>query len=175
MAGHWQGVAARVRAPHRRAFRRFASRSTVSPILPRRVAFSCGTTILPSRALRMRLPAVSGLKLGMKLIVIDPRHVGLANKADIWLRIRPGADGALALGMANILIERGWYDQVHSLMEQWPAGGALRHEPSIASRGAGHRRRWNICRMEYATKKHRSLRSSHGSLQCAGSGSCLAR
>ena len=50
---------------------------------------------------------VAGLKRGMKLIVIDPRHAGLANKADVWLRVRPGTDGALALGLANIMIERG--------------------------------------------------------------------
>jgi anaerobic selenocysteine-containing dehydrogenase len=55
--------------------------------------------------------AVSALKRGMKLIVVDPRQVGLANKADIWLRVRPGTDGALALGLANIMIERGWYDR----------------------------------------------------------------
>ena len=47
----------------------------------------------------------------MKLIVIDPRHAGLANKADIWLRVRPGTDGALALGLANVMIQHGWYDR----------------------------------------------------------------
>jgi anaerobic selenocysteine-containing dehydrogenase len=54
---------------------------------------------------------VAALKRGMKLIVIDPRHVGLAGKADLWLRIRPGADGALALGLAHVMISRGWYDR----------------------------------------------------------------
>ena len=33
---------------------------------------------------------VAALKRGMKLIVVDPRHVGLADKADVWLRVRPG-------------------------------------------------------------------------------------
>ena len=47
----------------------------------------------------------------MKLIVIDPRHVGLASKADLWLRVRPGTDGALALGLAHLVISRGWYDR----------------------------------------------------------------
>jgi len=51
------------------------------------------------------------VRCGMRLIVIDPRHVGLANKADLWLRVRPGTDGALALGIANLMIERGWYDR----------------------------------------------------------------
>ena len=35
---------------------------------------------------------------GAKLIVVDPRRAGLAVKADVWLRVRPGSDGALALG-----------------------------------------------------------------------------
>jgi len=33
---------------------------------------------------------------GAKLIVIDPRKTGSAEKADCWLRVRPGADGTLA-------------------------------------------------------------------------------
>ena len=67
--------------------------------------------------------AVAGLKRGMKLIVIDPRNVGLANKADLWLRVRPGTDGALALGLANIMIERGWYDQ--PFVRRWSNGPLL--------------------------------------------------
>jgi anaerobic selenocysteine-containing dehydrogenase len=51
------------------------------------------------------------LKRGMRLIVVDPRHVGFASKADLWLRVRPGSDGALALGIAHVMIERGWYDR----------------------------------------------------------------
>ena len=35
---------------------------------------------------------VAALKRGLKLLVIDPRNVGLANKADVWLRVRPGTD-----------------------------------------------------------------------------------
>ena len=47
---------------------------------------------------------------GAKLIVVDPRKVGLAAKADHWLRVRPGTDGALALSMTHVMIENGWYD-----------------------------------------------------------------
>lgn len=67
--------------------------------------------------------AVAGLKRGMKLVVIDPREVGLANKADVWLRVRPGTDGALALGLANIMIQRGWYDQ--EFVRTWSNGPLL--------------------------------------------------
>ena len=73
---------------------------------------------------------VEALKRGMRLIVIDPRHAGLANKADLWLRVRPGTDGALALGLANLMIERGWYDR--DFIRNWsngPLSGARRHRP----------------------------------------------
>jgi anaerobic selenocysteine-containing dehydrogenase len=66
---------------------------------------------------------VAGLKRGMKLIVIDPRNAGLTNKADQWLRVRPGTDGALALGLANIMIERGWYDR--RFIQEWTNGPLL--------------------------------------------------
>ena len=48
---------------------------------------------------------------GAKLVVIDPRRAGAANKADPWLRVRPGTDGALALGIARVVLEEGWYDR----------------------------------------------------------------
>ena len=66
---------------------------------------------------------VEALKRGMRLIVIDPRRVGLANKADIWLRVRPGTDGALALGLANLMIEHGWYDR--NFIRNWSNGPLL--------------------------------------------------
>jgi anaerobic selenocysteine-containing dehydrogenase len=60
---------------------------------------------------------VEALKRGLRLIVVDPRRAGLANKADVWLRVRPGTDGALALGLANLMIERKWYDR--DFLCQW--------------------------------------------------------
>lgn len=66
---------------------------------------------------------IEALKRGMRLIVVDPRRVGLANKADIWLRVRPGTDGALALGLANLMIERGWYDR--DFIRNWSNGPLL--------------------------------------------------
>jgi anaerobic selenocysteine-containing dehydrogenase len=66
---------------------------------------------------------VAALKRGMRLIVVDPRHVGLAGKADLWLRVRPGTDGALALGIANLMIERGWYDR--DFIRDWSNGPLL--------------------------------------------------
>lgn len=49
-------------------------------------------------------------KAGAKLIVVDPRRSTMAELADLHLPIKPGTDGCLALGIARILIEEGWYD-----------------------------------------------------------------
>ncbi|MBI2854171.1 MAG: molybdopterin-dependent oxidoreductase [Chloroflexi bacterium] len=49
---------------------------------------------------------------GMKLVVIDPRCSTPAAKADEWIPIRPGTDGAMALAMLNVLLnELGIYDR----------------------------------------------------------------
>ncbi|HZC05456.1 MAG TPA: molybdopterin-dependent oxidoreductase [Ktedonobacterales bacterium] len=65
----------------------------------------------------------AALKRGARLIVVDPRRAGPANKADIWLRVRPGTDGALALGIAHVMIERGWFDR--DFIRDWTNGPLL--------------------------------------------------
>jgi anaerobic selenocysteine-containing dehydrogenase len=48
---------------------------------------------------------------GAKLIVIDPRRTESAERAEFLVQPRPGSDGALALGVARLLIERGTIDR----------------------------------------------------------------
>ncbi|WP_449138759.1 formate dehydrogenase subunit alpha, partial [Slackia sp.] len=48
---------------------------------------------------------------GTKLIVVDPRDIGLAGKADVHLKLRPGTNVAFANGVAHVLIEEGLIDQ----------------------------------------------------------------
>ena len=49
-------------------------------------------------------------KMGNRIIVIDPRYTDTAAVADEHIPIRPGTDGALALGMLNIILEKGLQD-----------------------------------------------------------------
>ncbi|MFQ5827267.1 MAG: molybdopterin-dependent oxidoreductase, partial [Dehalococcoidia bacterium] len=60
------------------------------------------------------------LKNGAKLIVIDPRNIPMAKKADIHARPRPGSDTALALGLMNVIISEGLYDK--EFVERWTEG-----------------------------------------------------
>ncbi len=62
-------------------------------------------------------------KRGAKIIVIDPRRAGLANKASQWLRVRPGTDGALALAIAGVMIARRWFDR--HFIASWSNGPFL--------------------------------------------------
>ena len=57
---------------------------------------------------------------GAKLIVVDPRRIDEAEKADIWLPIRPGTDVALILGWIRIIIEEDLYD--HDFVANWTVG-----------------------------------------------------
>ena len=60
---------------------------------------------------------------GAKLIVIDPRKTSVAEKADLWLQVRPGSDGVLALAMIHVLLEEKLYDE--RFVRQWTNGAFL--------------------------------------------------
>ncbi|GAI24205.1 unnamed protein product [marine sediment metagenome] len=53
---------------------------------------------------------LSAQKRGAKLIVVDPRAIPLAKRADIHIQIRPGTDCALALGLIHVIIAEELYD-----------------------------------------------------------------
>src|SRR5262249_62173254 len=86
------------------------------------------------------------VRLGARLVVVDPRRAGLANKAYVWLRVLPGTDGALALGLASAMIERGWYDA--AFIRDWTNGpllvradnGRLLREAELAAGGGARGR-----------------------------------
>src|ERR1700720_1273060 len=48
---------------------------------------------------------------GAKVVVVDPVSTRTAKKADWHVRIRPGTDAALALGMMNVIIAEGLVDR----------------------------------------------------------------
>jgi anaerobic selenocysteine-containing dehydrogenase len=78
----------------------------------------------PSTSYLAQATAVAETKdRGAALIVVDPRRAGAAAKADQWLRVRPGTDGALALGLAGVMIAEGRYDR--EFIRDWSNGPFL--------------------------------------------------
>lgn len=56
-------------------------------------------------------------KRGCSVVVIDPRRSATAAQADEHIPLRPGTDGALALGMIHVVLEEGLED-VRFIMEK---------------------------------------------------------
>jgi len=69
-----------------------------------------GANPVDTRPLKWRA-ALEAQRKGAKLIVVDPRYTESAKQADIWLKIRPQSDGALALAWLHVMINEGLYDK----------------------------------------------------------------
>ena len=63
---------------------------------------------------------VDCMQRGSRLITVDPSLTWLAARSDYWLRLRPGTDAALALGMMNVIVNEGLYD--HEFVDKWCYG-----------------------------------------------------
>jgi len=60
------------------------------------------------------------LDRGTKLVVIDPRKIDPVSRAQLWIKPRPGSDGALAMGMMKVIIEEKLYDE--DFITKWAFG-----------------------------------------------------
>jgi anaerobic selenocysteine-containing dehydrogenase len=84
------------------------------------------------------------VKRGARMIVVDPRPTAFAKRADQWLRVNPGTDQVLALGLAHLLIERGAFD--HAFVTEWTNApllvrgdtGRFLRESDLRSSGRAH-------------------------------------
>jgi len=74
------------------------------------VIFCIGTNMTechPVAATRLK----RALRNGAKLIVADPRRIGLAELSHLYMPLRVGSDSALLLGMAHVIAREGLIDR----------------------------------------------------------------
>ncbi len=57
---------------------------------------------------------------GKPLIVVDPRYTKTAEKASLWLCLKPGTDVVLALGLLHVIVKEGLFDK--EFVEHWCHG-----------------------------------------------------
>ncbi len=57
---------------------------------------------------------------GAKLIVMDPRKSSSAERADIWLPLKVGSDGAMMFGWLKVIFDEGLYDE--DFVANWTIG-----------------------------------------------------
>lgn len=66
---------------------------------------------------------------GVRIVVVDPIQTRTAQRADLWVRPRPGTDVALAYGVMNDLIRKDLV--AHAFIRKWTLGyNTLRTEAS---------------------------------------------
>ncbi len=82
------------------------------------VLWGCNLVHTTGGMRRETLEAV--LESGGKLIVIDPQRIDMARIANLWIKVRPGSDGVLAMGALKVIIEERLYDQ--DIVANWTVG-----------------------------------------------------
>jgi len=61
-----------------------------------------------------------GRAKGAKMVYVDPVHSQTAAKADQWVPIRPGTDGAMALAIGHVLIKKNLINK--PFIDEWCVG-----------------------------------------------------
>ncbi|MBX9930938.1 MAG: molybdopterin-dependent oxidoreductase [Methylobacterium sp.] len=123
-------------------------------------------------------------KKGAKIVVIDPVKSRTAKAADWHIAIKPGTDGALALGMMNVIIAEGLVDQDYvdryTIGYEELKGRAAEYPPERVSEITGiPAEDIRTLAREYATARPSAIRQgvalerSHGGGQAIRAITCL--
>jgi len=70
--------------------------------------------------IRLARRILSAKERRAKIVAVDPRVTPLTERADLHLQLRPGTDGALALGIMHVLFRENLYDA--RFVEEWTSG-----------------------------------------------------
>jgi len=115
---------------------------------------------------------------GARLVVIDPYRSRTSTQADLHIRILPGTDGALALGILNIILRDGLDDQDY-IARHTTGLAALRESVAPwtpeATAGATGLAADDVVALarEYATTRPACIRHGVGMQRAAGAGMAL--
>ncbi|MDO9072136.1 MAG: molybdopterin oxidoreductase family protein [Rubrivivax sp.] len=117
-------------------------------------------------------------RAGARLVCIDPRHTETAEKCHQHIALRPGTDGALALGLMHELVVNGHVDDdyVTRHVEGWPAlrERALQWPPERAAAVCGiTAEEVRALASEYGTTKPAAIRLNYGMQRVRGGGNAV--
>lgn len=71
------------------------------------------------------LRLLDGKRNGAKIIVVDPVYRDIAARADLWVPVRPGTDGALALALTHLIFKNKDYEKRPEFLRDWTNGPFL--------------------------------------------------
>lgn len=115
---------------------------------------------------------------GAKLVCIDPRKTETADKCHQHIALRPGTDGALALGLMRELVVNDWLD--HDYIERHTEGWPALRERALAWTAE---RTAEVCGItpdevrqlarDYGTTKPAAIRLNYGMQRAHGGGNAV--
>ena len=85
--------------------------NSIDDLVDADVLFIIGSNTTENHPVIANYIKVARRRKGIKIITVDPRKTWLAERADIWLQLKPGTDVALLNGIMNIIIEEGLEDK----------------------------------------------------------------
>ena len=115
---------------------------------------------------------------GAKLVCIDPRRTETADKCHQHIALRPGTDGALALGLMHELIVNDWldHDYINRHTDGWPAlrERALQWPPERAAEVCGITPdEVRALARDYGTTAPAAIRLNYGMQRVRGGGNAV--
>ncbi len=122
--------------------------------------------------------AQAAKRAGAKLVCIDPRRTETADKCHQHLALRPGTDGALALGLMHELIVNDWldHDYLERHTEGWPVlrERALQWPPERAAEVCGLTAdELRGLARDYGTTQPAAIRLNYGMQRVHGGGNAV--
>ena len=117
-------------------------------------------------------------RAGAKLVCIDPRRTETADKCHQHIALRPGTDGALALGLMHELVINAWLDDdyVARHVDGWPAlrERALQWPPERAAAECGiSADEVRGLARDYACTRPAAIRLNYGMQRVRGGGNAV--
>ncbi len=79
--------------------------------------FGCNFYETHTSHVQLAQRAVEAQAKGAKMVTFDVRLTNTGSRSDEWIPIKPGTDGAVALAMCNVIMNKGLYDK--DFIETW--------------------------------------------------------
>lgn len=88
----------------------FLPKSSLSEVSKTKTFINLGANLLESGIVWSKA-MFEAKEAGAWIATIDPRFSPTASKSHKWIPVLPGTDAALVLGMVQLVLSKGWYDE----------------------------------------------------------------
>lgn len=77
------------------------------------------------------LRILDGKRNGAHIVVVDPVYRDISARADLWVPVRPGTDGAIAMCMTHLIFKNEYWKKNPDFLRNWTNGPFLVDEDQV--------------------------------------------